>query len=179
VADPLPRRGARVVLRRFAAADLEALQSYRNDEEIARYQSWSVMSTEAAQQFLAEMAAAPMFVPDEWFQVAIAGADSNDLIGDIGICVRTNAGGVRFAEIGFTLARGAQGKGLATEAVRETLALLFEHAEIDYVVGITDTRNTASIQLLKRVGMTLRETTDATFRGKPCQEHVFEARRGA
>ncbi|HKQ20034.1 MAG TPA: GNAT family N-acetyltransferase [Candidatus Eisenbacteria bacterium] len=165
-------------MRRFAAADLDALQGYRNDEETARYQSWSVMSTEAAQQFLAEMAAAPMFVLGEWFQVAIADAKSDRLIGDIGICVRTDTGGVRFAEIGFTLAREAQGKGLATEAVRETLAMLFGHADVDHVIGITDTRNAASIQLLKRVGMTLRETVDATFRGKPCQEHVFEARRG-
>lgn len=179
MADPLPRRGARVLLRRFAADDLEALQSYRNDEEVARYQSWSVMSTEAARQFLAAMAVAPMFTPGEWFQVAIAEAASNRLIGDIGICVRTDPGGVRYAEIGFTLARGAQGKGLATEAVRETLALLFEHAEVDHVVGITDARNVPSVQLLKRVGMTLRETVDATFRGRPCREHVFEARRHA
>jgi len=173
--DPLPRRGERIVLRRFAASDLAELQSYRNDEEVARYQSWSAMSEAEARQFLEEMAAAPVFVPGKWLQVAVAEAATDRLIGDIGICVRIDD--VRSAEIGFTLARASQGKGLATEAVRETLGMLFEFADIDHVVGITDVRNVASIQLLKRVGMTLRETVDGTFRGEPCREHVFEIRR--
>jgi len=145
------------------------------DPEVGRYQGWSALSTEKAEEFLAEMAVAPLFVPGEWVQLAIAESRTNHLIGDIGVCVRT--GHERSAEIGFTLAPESQGKGLATEAVRETIAMLFEFAGVESVVGITDTRNLPSIELLKRVGMRLRETMESTFRGEPCTEHVFEARR--
>lgn len=145
------------------------------DPEVGRYQGWSPLSSEKAREFLAEMATAPLFVPGEWVQLAIAESRTGDLIGDIGVCVRN--GDERSAEIGFTLAPGAQGKGLATEAVREAIAMLFEFAGVDSVVGITDTRNLPSIRLLERAGMRLRETVESTFRGEPCLEHVYEARR--
>lgn len=163
------------MLRRLSPSDLARFQAYRNDPKVGRYQGWSALSSEKAQEFLAEMATAPLFVPGEWVQLAIAESRTNHLIGDIGLCVRT--GGERSAEIGFTLAPESQGKGLATEAVRETIAMLFEFADIDSVVGITDIRNLPSIELLKGVGMRLKETVESTFRGEPCKEHVFEARR--
>ena len=173
--EPLPRRGERTLIRRLSTSDLARFQAYRKDPEVGRYQGWSALSSEKAQDFLAEMAAAPLFVPGEWVQLAIAESRTNHLIGDIGVCVR--ADGERSAEIGFTLAPESQGKGLATEAVHETIAMLFEFAGVDSVVGITDIRNLPSIELLKRVGMRLKETVDSTFRGEPCMEHVFEVRR--
>ena len=133
------------------------------------------MSSADAQEFLAEMAVAPLFQPDEWFQLAIADSRTDLLIGDIGVCVRT--GDERSAEIGFTLAPRSQRQGLGTEAVRQTLALLFEFAQVDTVVAITDTRNMPCVQLLIRAGMRLKEIVESTFRGEPCAEYVFEARR--
>jgi aminoglycoside 6'-N-acetyltransferase len=67
-------------------------------------------------------AAAPL-QPGVWFQLGIADARSLELIGDIGLLLSANG---HHAEVGFTLARPAQGQGLATAAVREAVALVFE-----------------------------------------------------
>ena len=174
LADPFPRLAQRIVLRRLSPGDLEDFQAYRSDPEVARYQSWSRMSNDEASAFLAEQEAAPFGQPG-WFQIAIAERSTGCLIGDIGICLPRKAS--EAAEIGFTLATSWQGKGFASEAVREALALLFEHTDVAEVLAITDTRNLASIRLLERVGFALNQTVPAVFRGEPCTEHVYLMRR--
>jgi RimJ/RimL family protein N-acetyltransferase len=163
------------VLRRLSPTDTPAFVAYRSDPEVGRYQGWSPMSADAAARFVAAMSDAPLLAPDAWCQLAIADVATDRLIGDVGICVRPAAG---HAEIGFTLDPGHQRRGLATEAVRQTIALVFEHTSVDVIVAITDARNQPSVDLLRRVGMRLRETVATTFRGEPCMEHVFELRRG-
>lgn len=172
--DPFPRLAPRVLLRRLTPADLEDFQAYRADPEVARYQSWSSMSVTEATAFLAERKAAPFGRPG-WFQIGIAERSTGRLVGDIGICLHRDES--EPAEIGFTLATAWQGKGLAAEAVREALALLFEHTGVAQVIAITDTRNVASIRLLERVGFVLSRTIPAVFRGEPCTEHVFVIQR--
>ncbi len=174
LADPFPRLAQRIVLRRFTPGDLEVFKAYRADPEVARYQSWSQMLAEEASAFLAEQEAAPFGRPG-WFQIAIAERSTGCLIGDIGICLPRKASAA--AEIGFTLAAAWQGQGLASEAVRETLALLFEQTDVAEVLAITDTRNLASIRLLERVGFDLSQTVPSIFRGEPCTEHVYWIRR--
>ncbi len=129
------------------------------------------MSPSEAVAFLSEMSTAAFGQDGEWFQMGIAERSTDRLIGDIGVCLRRVED--RHAEIGFTLAAEQQGKGFASEAVREALALLFEQTDIARVIAITDTRNHASARLLQRVGMTLTETVSAVFHGEPCEEHVF------
>jgi len=162
--------GPRVRLRRLRADDLSAFAAYRADPVLARYQGWSPMSEEQALDFLLEMQSAPAFVAGEWFQLGIAAAEDDALLGDIGVCVHAEG----HAEIGFTLAQAAQGRGLATEAVGLLMALLFEWAEVQRIVGITDARNTASVRLLQRLGMVHTQTLETVFRGGPCTEWVFE-----
>ena len=174
VLDPFPRLAPRVILRRLSPADFEDFQAYRSDPAVARYQSWSPMSVAEATAFLAERGAAPFGRPG-WFQIGIAERSTGRLVGDIGICLHRKES--EPAEIGFTLATPSQRQGLATEAVREALALLFEQTEIAEVIAITDTRNLASIRLLERVGFVLSRTIPAFFRGEPCTEHVFVIQR--
>ncbi|MGB8338912.1 MAG: GNAT family N-acetyltransferase [Burkholderiales bacterium] len=173
--DPLPRHSGRTLLRRLSISDLSQFQAYRTDPEVGRYQGWSAISSADADAFLSKMAVATLFQPDQWFQLGIADSRTNRLIGDIGVCVRS--GRERIAEIGFTLAPSWQRQGLGTEAVGEAVAMIFEYARADYVIAITDTRNLPSIGLLKKVGMSLKETVESTFRGEPCTEHIFEIRR--
>ena len=45
----------RIRLRRFQSADLAAFVAYRNDPEVARYQSWTSISDHEAQQFIEEL----------------------------------------------------------------------------------------------------------------------------
>jgi aminoglycoside 6'-N-acetyltransferase len=171
VADPLPRAGSRIVLRRLRQADLADFQAYRTDPEVGRYQGWSPVSTNVAQVFLSDMSRVKFSAIDVWFQVGIADRATDRLIGDIGfsICGPDHD----HAELGFSLSRPAQGQGLATEAVRAMMDLLFEVTGVTRIVSITHTQNLACIRLLQRVGMRQVGTVDTVFRGENCAEHVF------
>ena len=172
--DTLPRLGNGFMLRRLASDDLPEFQAYRHDPELGRYQGWSPMSDDQATAFLGEMNTAPLLNPGNWTQIAIAEPNSGLLIGDIGAFLDHDG---RYAEVGFTLARHAQGRGVATAAVREAISLIFAATEVDRVFGITDARNAASVRLLERVGMRRTETTSAVFRGEHCVEYVYAVLR--
>jgi aminoglycoside 6'-N-acetyltransferase len=153
---------------------LPEFQAYRHDPELGRYQGWLPLSDKEASAFLSEMNAAPLFNPGNWTQIAIAEPDSDRLIGDIGVFLDQEG---RYAELGFTLARHAQGRGVAAAAVREAINIIFAGTQVERVFGITDARNSASVRLLERVGMRRTETTNAVFRGEQCVEYVYAVLR--
>jgi RimJ/RimL family protein N-acetyltransferase len=170
----LPIVGSGFVIRRLQASDLRAFQTYRGDPELGRYQGWSVMADDEAREFLIRMNGVPMLTPAQWTQLGIAAADDSRLIGDIGIFVDEDG---REAEIGFTLERASQGRGIATLAVRGAISFLFETTPVHLVRAVTDARNLASMRLLERVGMTKLSTSEVMFRGEPCVEHTYRLRR--
>lgn len=133
------------------------------------------MSEPEARTFLGEMKDAELFLPGRWCQIAIADPHTNDLFGDIGICLSDDQSE---AEIGFTLNSSHQGKGLASEAVSEAINLIFEQTRALLVKGITDSRNLRSINTLTRVGMERVEVLQTNFRGESCTEYVYVIRRG-
>jgi aminoglycoside 6'-N-acetyltransferase len=163
-----------VLLRRLAAEDLAAFHGYRQDPAVARYQDWLPLSESEALEFINAMAAARLFVPGVWAQLAIARVADNALVGDIGLFVAENGA---HAEIGFTLAPGARRRGYASTAVAAAIDLLFERTAVPRVLGITDARNDASVRLLERVGMTRIESRAAVFKGAPCIEWVYSRSR--
>lgn len=134
------------------------------------------MPIPAATAFLAAMSAAPFGVPDEWFQLGIAERATDRLIGDIGLCICGPDN--QNAELGFTLAREFQGRGLATEAVREMIDLLFERTGVGRVVTMTDERNQPCIRMLDRVGMRRVTCVNSVLRGEPFTGWVYVRPRG-
>ncbi len=170
----LPRVAGNVVLRRLDLADLRAFQAYRQDAELGRYQGWAATSDEEAREFLGHMGNAALLQPATWCQIGIAEAGSLSLIGDIGLLLARDG---REAEIGFTLRRESQGRGLATAAVHAAIELVFESTAVERVVGISDVRNVSSIRLLGRVGMRKLETRSAMVLGEPCEEYVYAVAR--
>ena len=141
----------RLILRRFTDSDLPSLFAYRNDPEVARYQNWSVMDESGLRVFIQNQQSLQPGALGEWFQFAVALKSTDKLIGDCALKVgREDA---KQGEIGFTLAREHQGKGLAAEAVASLLNCVFTTLKLHRVVAITDCKNTASIRLLERLGM--------------------------
>lgn len=170
----LPRNGRLTVLRRLRPADLPDFQAYRRDPDVGRYQGWVAQSDEDAARFIADMAHAPLFVPGEWIQLAIAEPVGDRLIGDVGLCLATDG---RQAEIGFTLDPRHQGRGLAGDAVRAAIDLVFAATTALAVVGITDARNTPSARLMQRVGLRHAGRAEAVFRGEACVEDTYRIER--
>jgi RimJ/RimL family protein N-acetyltransferase len=173
--EPFQLAGPGFVLRRLSTGDLVDFQAYRHDEELGRYQGWLPTSDEHAIAFLAEMSAAPFPNPGHWVQFGIAEPDQQRLIGDVGVFFDWDA---TFAEIGFTLIRSAQGRGVATAAIRAVIRLIFECSAAERVIGVTDARNLPSMQLMERVGMRLTDSRQAVFRGEACVEHTYTVTRG-
>ena len=167
---PIPT--SRLILRRFVETDWHTFLTYRNDPEIARYQGWSNISAETAQNFVREMNLAEFGVAGRWFQIALALPATDELIGDIG--VHFQADDIHQAEIGYTVCRAYQGRGLATEAVTATIDLLFQKTPVTNLTAITDTRNEPSIKLLVKLGFQLVQTDTAYFHDVAGEEHTFQ-----
>lgn len=140
----------RLVLRRLRAEDLGALVAYRNDPEVARYQSWSDYDAVRGRQLIEMMHDRQPGEPG-WFQFAIALKDTDALVGDCAL--RTDEYDGRLGEIGFTLSRKHQRQGLGTEAVRALLGYVFGTLGMHRIMGVTDAKNTAAATMLERVGM--------------------------
>src|SRR3954465_8415769 len=158
------------LLRRLLPSDLPSFQAYRAIPELGHYQAWSPMSESEALAFLEKMHPAALFTPGGWVQPGRAEPPPERLSGDIGLFLAADG---RTAEVGFTLEPAAQGRGIATAAVRAAVQLLFAATTVQQVLGITDSRNTASVRLLKRVGFQHKESRYAIFRGEPCSEEVY------
>lgn len=146
-----PLMTERLRIRRFQVNDLDAFVAMRNDPELARYQSWRIVERAEAEKFIASLANAEPGTAGEWVQLAIADKKSDEFLGDCVVHGKVDDPDV--AEIGFTLTRGAQGRGLATEAITALLDYLFRVKVFRRVIGICDVRNHSSYQLMERLGM--------------------------
>jgi RimJ/RimL family protein N-acetyltransferase len=144
-----PLESERLILRGFTDADLPILLAYRNDPEIARYQSWDSFSEAEAKVFLREQQALEPGTPGKWFQFAIEEKSSGLLVGDCALHI-DDAG--QQGEIGFTLAGQQQGKGFATEAVTRMCDYAVTDLCLHRLVAICDCRNHTSVALLERLG---------------------------
>jgi RimJ/RimL family protein N-acetyltransferase len=171
-----PIESDRLILRSFTNADLPVLLAYRNDPEIARYQSWESFSEAEAEAFLRKQQSLEPGAPGKWFQFALEEKSSRLLVGDCALQV-DEAG--QQGEIGFTLARGQQGKGFATEAVSRLCDYCFTNLHLHRLVAITDCRNHSSVALLERLGFR-REghfLENVFFKGAWGDEYLYAIRQ--
>jgi len=173
--DPLPRHAGIAVLRRLQLSDLAVFQAYRHHPLVTRYQDWYGTRTDAeAADFLARMGAIELLQRGVCSQIGIAEPGQLALVGDIGLTVATDG---RTAEIGFTLRPEAQGRGMATAAVRAVIELVFERTQVERVEAIVDPLNVRSSRVLERVGMRMAGSRDGTFHNAPCVDHVYDVLR--
>lgn len=141
---------ARCLLRPLRDTDLEAFAAYRSDPEVARYQSWSPpFSIERARALLDSVRAAPFGTPGTWYQIAIADPGTDALLGDCALHFLEDGQQI---ELGFTLARAHQGRGLVREAVTALLDHVFGALSRHRVFAVTDARNESAIRLLTHLG---------------------------
>lgn len=145
-----PLETKRLVLRQFRDSDLESFLAYRNDPEVARYQSWNTpYPRERAVRFFHELKSTnPM--SGDWLQIAIELKASHDMIGDVAFS--TKADDALQAVIGYSMARQYWGNGYAFEAVSRLMTLLFDDLHLHRVVAECDVRNVHSWKLLEKLG---------------------------
>jgi RimJ/RimL family protein N-acetyltransferase len=167
----LPVAAGAVCLRALRTGDVDDFLAYRSDPEVARYQGWQPMDRDAALVFLHEAVPSP-WRDGAWAQIGIARAVDDRLLGDIGLLRE----GPAQVQLGFSLARGAQGRGWAHTAVRTCIDGLLVPLGMTRLRGITDVRNAASLRLLSRLGFLQTFSEDVVFRGEACTEITLEKR---
>jgi len=141
----------RLLLRNFYASDLEAFLAYRNDTEVGKYQGWQVpYPRESGEAFIRGVQDIHALNQNEWMQIAVALKETDELIGDIGCILKQED--ARQAVVGYRIASPYWRRGYAYEAMQAWLDHLFGDLDLHRVVADCDTENTASYQLLEKLG---------------------------
>ena len=151
----LPLRTERLVLRRFDAGDLDAFHAYHSLPETARFLPREAKSYTQSMESVAKYANFVFEKEGDWICLAVEAADSPGLLGEV---VLKWLPGCGQAEIGWSLAPEARGKGYAAEAATELLRLGFEELGFHRIDAKLDALNTASAALCERLGMRLEST---------------------
>jgi RimJ/RimL family protein N-acetyltransferase len=104
--------------------------------------------------------------------------ESGEFVGFVGLSVpQFEAPFMPAVEIGWRLAAEYWGKGLATEAARETLRFAFEKVGLESVVSFTVPANMRSRRVMERIGMTHDPREDFDHPqlpvGHPLRRHVL------
>ena len=142
---------ARLRLRPYRDADVDALFALYSDPVVMRYWSFPPWTArDQARDYLARAAshaAEGLALP--W---AIADAGDDALIGTATLhSLRPDQGR---AEIGYALAADRHGRGFASEALRLVLRHAFDTLGLRRVEADVDPRNVASCRLLEALGFT-------------------------
>ena len=144
-------RTDRLLLRRVRLDDAEALAERRSDPEVARFQNWiAPYPIEKARTTVEEVAAMDGPANEEWWMLTIADPDDTVIHGEFVVHLTWEG---RTAEIGYTLARDAWGKGYAVEAAEAVVEYLFETVGVTRVEGMLHPDNPASAMVLERTGL--------------------------
>lgn len=169
----LPWATERLIVRSFKHSDLEPFLSYRNDPEVARYQSWDVpYSRDRAIRFIQETQAVEV-TSRRWLQIAIELKSSHRMIGDVAFSIKPDD--AQQAVIGYSVARPYWSNGYAFEAVSRLLVFLFDELNLHRVVAECHMGNVGSWKLLEKLGFR-REAhlvENLYFRGVYCSEYRY------
>ncbi|WP_020591484.1 GNAT family N-acetyltransferase [Kiloniella laminariae] len=149
MSDYFPLLTSRLCLRPFQETDLPRFSAYRNQAEVARYQSWSTFAPEDVARFWQGQKDLAFNQNDSWFQIAVTGQNDGLLLGDIAVHFFDQG---RQAELGFTLDSAQQNRGYACEALKAVVELLFDRLDKHRLSAVIDSRNQAARKLLEKTG---------------------------
>jgi RimJ/RimL family protein N-acetyltransferase len=148
-APELPLRTPRLLLRAHRETDLDDLVLFHGDERTVRYLPWPVRSRDDTRTALLKKLSqhrAP--AEGDWLVLAIEEIASGRVIGEVDL--RRGANG--HADIGYVVRRDREGRGLASEAVRELVRLATEDLGVTTIDAHIVPGNTASERFAERHG---------------------------
>ncbi|GAA0615127.1 GNAT family N-acetyltransferase [Kribbella sandramycini] len=147
-----PLQTERLDLRPHRHGDVDDMLAFHSLPEVVRYTPWPVRDRKQTEEALeARLNAGRLTEPGQWLILAIELRETGTVIGEVLLKWASDVN--RSGEIGYALHPGYQGKGLASEAARAMLRIGFEELGLHRITAVVDDRNTASWQLLERIGM--------------------------
>ena len=148
--DELPRlAGRRLDLRKITRQDAPEILTIFGDSEVMKFWSSPPLEDLAAARELIEDTQR-LFDTRQLFQWGVCSRDTNKVFGTFTLFHVDPAH--RRAEVGFALARGEWGRGLATEALETLIGFSFETLDLSRLEADADPQNERSLRLLERQG---------------------------
>ncbi|MEN2427738.1 GNAT family N-acetyltransferase [Chromobacterium vaccinii] len=139
----------RLALREITLDDAPALLGIHGDADAMRWFGTDPLTTLEQARQMVEKFAGWRNLPAPGVRWGLAPREGGPLIGSIGL-FKWNPGW-RCCTLGYELARGRQGQGLMSEALRAALAWGFEHMELNRIEAQVHPDNQASLTLLERL----------------------------
>ena len=140
----------RLFLRPAQEDDLPAFHAIMSDARAMRH--WSTLPHES------------ISVTRDWMQGLLHPAHgSADWVMTLNSKVIGKAGGYRLPEVGFILHPDHWGHGYVTEAMQSIIPVLFDISDLPALKADVDPLNTASLNLLAKLGFTETHRAERTF----------------
>ena len=164
-----------LILRRYRPEDAEQLYEYfGKDPEMNKYSGWNPYATpemarETVKHFIESY-------DDEHSYSWVIDAHGDDVVaGTIGAYDYEDGQ----IEVGFSVARGWQGRGIATEALKKVLEYLTENEGISCVTAWCAAENTGSRKVLEKAGMkhVRTEKEGLTVGGTTYDKMIYECKQ--
>ena len=147
-----PIRSERLLLRPYAAGDVDALYAYHRLPEVARYLETEPRSRADVQALVAQRSRVRgLTIEGQALCLVAELAGTREVVGDCVLFWRSRE--QERGEIGYIFDPAYQGRGLATEAAAVLLWLGFQGLRLHRIVARCDARNTASARVMERNGM--------------------------
>lgn len=150
----------RLLLREFSSEDVGALAEVLGDPKVMEFSSNGPCTEDGTRQFIDWCL--DSYRNHGFGQWAIVDRLSRAVIGFCGLS-RVELDGAQEIEIGYRLAPGMWGQGLASEAAEAALEYGFSRCRIDSIIAIIATRHVASACVAEKVGFSI--DTHSTYRG--------------
>jgi ribosomal-protein-alanine N-acetyltransferase len=140
---------ARLRLRPFTPADLDALAAIYGDPDVMRYMRTGHPAPRERVQFVIDYYI--RYWQEHPFGLwAVERQADGALIGQCGLF---HLDGTPEVEVAYLLAKAAWGRGFATEAAAAGLRYGFETADLDRIVAVVRPQNIASQRVLAKIGL--------------------------
>lgn len=147
-----PIATARLRLRPFTWADVDAVFAYRGREEVARYLFDPPLSRDECVLAVRQRATQASLVAEgDRIILAVDRADSGELAGEVSLIWRSAE--ARQGEVGWIFHPDQQGQGFAEEAAAALLHLAFRLGEFHRIYARCNVHNMNSWRLMERLGM--------------------------
>ncbi|MEU8225510.1 GNAT family N-acetyltransferase [Kribbella sp. NPDC048915] len=148
----LPIETDRLTLRRYVEDDYDDLLRLQSNLDVARYLLYDARTPEQVKESLASrLIDVSMDTDGQALSLAVILRDTGRHLGEVTLFV--NSTEHRTGELGYVFHPESHGHGYAAEASVELLRLGFEELGMHRIIARLDARNTASANLLRRLGL--------------------------
>lgn len=149
MSEPIRLETERLILRKFARADIEDLHAQLSDPEVMRYYSHP-SSREESEKWLEGILRD--YETNGFGMLAVCLKKTGEYAGQAGV-VRRQIDGRERHYLAYLIRKGLWGNGYATESARKVLEYAFDDLGIEKVEALIRPDNIASVRIAEKLGM--------------------------